>query len=168
MVGEEAGAALLDECYNGPAVGTRDTNSSSLRFATDDNKKAKCDLLTGWPGEGAAGEEMEVKVGDGLAAVGASVGDDAVAFWVVLLGVCGGGFEEVAEEVGGGCGDVCEVLFGDEEEVGGRLGIYVWEGEDLVVFEDGFHGDLVGGDFAEEAVWHRGILAIKRRNRNMD
>ena len=99
----------------------------------------------------AAGEEMEVEVGDGLPGVGAGVGEDAVASGVVLGGVGGGGGEEGAEDVRGGLGDVGEVLFGDEEDVGGGLGVEVGEGYDLVVFVEGGYGDFVGGDFAEEA-----------------
>jgi len=112
----------------------------------------------------AAAQQVEVEVFDGLAAVVAGVNDYSVASGVFgqaqagLLGDFGGGGEEVAEEgcvVGGGFGQRGEVLFGDDEDVGGGLGVDVGEGEDLVVFVEPGYWDGVGDDFAEQA--HGGL-----------
>jgi hypothetical protein len=103
---------------------------------------------------GASAEDVQVDVLDGLAAVGAGVDDDAMAVWNVLLSERGSGVEEVAEEFGGNCGDVGEVLFGDDEEVGWGLGVDVGEGEGVVVLVEGLDRDGALGDFAEEAVGH--------------
>ena len=103
---------------------------------------------------GAAAEDVEVEVVDGLAAVGAGVGYDAVAAGEQAVGECGSGVGEVAEDFDGRFGDVGEVLLGNEENVGGGLGVDVGESYGLVVLVDGLDWDLVGGDFAEEAVGH--------------
>ena len=107
---------------------------------------------------GASAEEVEVEVFDGLAAVGAGVDDEAVALGEVLLaGDFGGGLQELAEERGVGgfaVGHGGDVVFGDDEDVSGGLGVDVREGEGLVVFVEAGYGDGAGGDFAEEAV-HR-------------
>ena len=103
----------------------------------------------------AAAEEVDVEVVDGLAAVGAGVDDEAVAVGEVLpAGDFAGCVEEVAE--GGfvvlrGVGVGGQVVFGDDEDVGGGLGIDVREGEGLLVFVDAGGGDFAGDDFAEEA-----------------
>jgi len=96
-----------------------------------------------------------VEVLDCLATVGAGVDDEAVALGEVLLAsdlACR--VEEVAE--GGfvvlrGVGVGGQVVFGDDEDVGGGLGIDVREGEGLLVFVDAGGGDFAGDDFAEEA-----------------
>jgi hypothetical protein len=111
--------------------------------------------LAGRPGHVACAEEVEVEVLDGLAAVGAGVDDDAVAVGEVLLaGDFGGGGEELAEERGvggGGVGERGDVLFGDDEDVDGGLGVDVREGEDVVVLIEASDGDGAGGNLAEEA-----------------
>jgi len=103
----------------------------------------------------AAAEEVDVEVVDCLAAVGAGVDDEAVAVGEILLaGDLAGCVEEVAE---GGCvvlrgvGVGGQVVFGDDEDVGGGLGVDVREGEGLLVFVDAGGGDFAGDDFAEEA-----------------
>jgi len=92
----------------------------------------------------------------GLAAVFAGVDDDAVAAGELFLAgdVCGGG-EEVAEDLavlGGGVGVRDDVVLGDEQQVGGRLGVDVREADGVGVFVDLCGGDLAAYDFAEEAV----------------
>ena len=111
--------------------------------------------LTRGPVHGSAAEEMDVEVVDGLAAVGAGVDDEAVAVGEILpAGDFCGGLEEVAEHGGvvmGGVGEGGEVVFGDDEDVRGGLGVDVREGEGAVVFVEAGGGDFSGGDFAEEA-----------------
>jgi hypothetical protein len=108
----------------------------------------------------AAAEEVEVEVIDGLSAVGAGVDDEAVAVGEMLVaGDLGGGGEEVAEEGrvgGGGVGGRGDVLFGNDEDVGGGLRVDVGEGEGEVVFVEAGDGDGGGGDLAEEAV-HKAV-----------
>ena len=54
-----------------------------------------------------------------------------------------------------------DVVFGDEEEVGGGLWVDVGEGEDFGRFVEALDGDDAGDNLAEEAVgvglfWHVG------------
>jgi hypothetical protein len=104
---------------------------------------------------GAAAEEVYVEVVYGLAAVGAGVDDEAVAVGeVVLAGEVSGDVEEMAEGgfvVERGMGVAGDVVFGDDEEVGGGLGVDVCEGDGGVVFVEAGGGDFSGDDFAEEA-----------------
>lgn len=61
--------------------------------------------------------------------------------------------QEVAEEgvvLGGGVCEFRDVLFGDDQDVGGRLGGDVPEGEAEIVFVDDVGGDFFAEDFAEE------------------
>ena len=51
-------------------------------------------------------------------------------------------------------GDIAVVLLGDHERVDRRLGIEVVKSDDLVVLIDNGRGDLVVGDFAEDAITH--------------
>ena len=105
----------------------------------------------------ASAEDVEVEVGDGLAAVVAGVDDDAEAVGEHALGERGRFFEEMAEEFGGCFGDVGVVLLGNEQQVGGGLRVDVGEGDGVVVLVDGFDGDGVVGDLAEETVRHGGF-----------
>ena len=103
----------------------------------------------------SSAEEVDVEVVDGLAAVGAGVEHQAVAVGEVLgAGDFAGGVEELAE-AGGivlcGVGVRGEVVFGDDEDVCGRLGVDVWEGEGVLVLVEAGNGDFAGDDFAEEA-----------------
>ncbi len=102
----------------------------------------------------AATQDVQVDVLDGLAAVSSGIDDDAMAFWNVLFGESGGDVEEMAEEVGGDLGDVGKVVFGNDQEVGGGLGVDVREREGAVVLVEGLDGDFALGDLAEEAVGH--------------
>ena len=112
-------------------------------------------LLARRPVHGTSAEYVDVEVMDGLPSVITGVEDQAIAFWEFALGQSRGFFEEMAEELGGSFGGVGEVLFGDEEPVGGSLRVDIGEGEGVVVFVDSLDRDLVLGDLAEEAVWHR-------------
>jgi len=108
---------------------------------------------------GAATEEVQVEVVDGLAAIVAGVDDQAVAVGEgVGAGEIGGDGGEMAEEgsvVRGGVGERGEVLLGDDEDVSGGLRVDVGEGEGEVVLVEAGGGDGAGDDLAEEAVWIR-------------
>ena len=100
-----------------------------------------------------------MEVGDGFAAVGAVVDDEAIAGLVEfeLAGDFLGGGEEMAEDgvVFGGYGGVAGVvLFGDEEDVDGGLGGNVTEGEDVVVLIDDVGWDLAIDDPFEDRFGH--------------
>ena len=74
-----------------------------------------------------------------------------------LAGEAGGCKEEVAE--GGlvfGCGlaDPGDGFSGDDEEVCGRLGVYVPEGDTVFVFVLELAGDVTVHDFLEECLFH--------------
>jgi hypothetical protein len=135
--------------------GTKGVNSGvkgNFKCYSEANRKLR--TLARGPVHGAAAEEVDVEVVDGLAAVGAGVDDEAVAVGEVLLAsdFCGD-VEEVAEHGGvvlHGVGVGGEVVFGDDEDVDRGLGVDVGKGEDLVVFVDGLYGDFPVRDFAEE------------------
>lgn len=92
--------------------------------------------LAWWPVHEAPTEDVDVEVVNGLPAVIAGVEDQAVAVGKFSFSQTRGFFEEMAEEFGGSFGGVGEVLFGDEEPVGGSLWVDVGEGEGVVVFVD--------------------------------
>ena len=110
----------------------------------------------------ASTEDVEVKVVDGLATVGAGVEDDPVTAGELAFGEGGGLGEQVAEDLVRSFADVREVLLGDEEKVGWGLRIDVGEGDGVVVFVDGLDGEGMAGDLAEEAVRHEGMVAESR------
>jgi hypothetical protein len=95
---------------------------------------------------------VDVEVVNGLAAVVAGVQDEAEAVGEFAVGERGGFPEQMTKDFCGGFGYVGEVLFWDEEPVGGGLRVDVGKGEGVFVFVDGFHGDFVTRDFAEETV----------------
>ena len=106
------------------------------------------------PAERASAEYMQVEVAHGLPSIRTGIDDDAVAIGKITLCEGGGGLEQVAEEFGRELGDVGEVLFGDDEKVGGRLRIDVGKDEREIVFVEGLDGNGVACDLAEETVWH--------------
>ena len=93
---------------------------------------------------------------DGLAAVGAGVDDEAVAAFEVLgAGDLGGGGEQFAEQggvLGQGVGMGGDVALRDDEDVHGRLGVDVGEGEGVGIVVQARDGNCSGDDLAEEAV----------------
>lgn len=110
-----------------------------------------------------------MEVGDGLAAVGAVVDDDAEAVFLeaLLFGDGGDAGHHVAEEglvIVFGEGDAGNWFFGDEEEVGGCLGADVAEAEAEVVFVDDVGGDFAGDDFFEEGAHGMGNVRYWTRN----
>ncbi len=95
-----------------------------------------------------------MEVGDGFAAVGAVVEDDAEA--VIegeVVGDFGGGEEEVADEGlvgGGGLGEAGDGFPGDDEDVDGSLRVDVAKGVADVVLVDGGAGDFAVDDALED------------------
>jgi hypothetical protein len=100
-----------------------------------------------------AAEHVHVEMVDGLAAVGAGVDDDAVAFGKALVaGYCSGRSKQVAEKSGvifAGVSERCDVLARDHEKVGGRLRVDVRERDTLVVLEQELGRDGSFNDLAE-------------------
>ena len=112
-----------------------------------------------------AAEDVHVEVHDGLACVNALVGDDAETVLQTLgLGDLLDGVSHGAHGLGGHViGDVAVVLLGDHERVDRRLGIEVVKSDDLVVLIDNGRGDLVVGNFAEDAIAHDWFLSRRPR-----
>ena len=101
-------------------------------------------------------EKMDVEMIDGLAAVGSGVDDQAVAVAEALLARdLTGCPQQMTEEIGVSCRGVRvgrDVLFGDHQQMRGRLRVDVRKGQHAVVFVDAVDGNGAGGDLAEEAV----------------
>lgn len=102
-----------------------------------------------------------MEVHDGLAGVDALVGDDAETVLQTLgLGDLLDGVSHGAHGLGGHVvGDIAVMLLGDHECVDRCLGIEVIERDDLVVLVDNSRGDLVVGDFTEDAITHGWFLS---------
>ena len=122
------------------------------------NSKNRLGRLAWRPLELSTSKKVEMEVGNGFATVGAVVDDDAEAiFGVALLaGNVANLKEEVPEKVLVillGEGNTGERLFGNEEEMNGRLGRDVAEAEALVIFVNNVGGNFTGDDFFEEGGW---------------
>ena len=102
-----------------------------------------------------------MEVHDGLAGVDALVGDDTETVLQALgLGDFLNGVGHGAHGLGGHVvGDVAVVLLGNHERMDRRLGVKVVERDDLVVLVNDGRGDLVVGDFAEDAITHSWFLS---------
>ena len=102
-----------------------------------------------------------MEVHDSLAGVDALVGDDAETVLQALgLGDLLDGVSHGAHGLGRHVvGDVAVVLLGDHERVDRSLGVKVVERDDLVVLIDNGRGDLMVGDFAEDAITHSWFLS---------
>ena len=106
-----------------------------------------------------------MEVHDGLTGVNALVGDDAETVLQAL------GLSDLLDGVSHGAhglgryvvSDVAVVLLGDHERVDRRLGIEVVERDDLIVLIDNGRGDLVVGDFAEDAITPGWFLSHRPR-----
>ena len=96
-----------------------------------------------------------MEVGDGFAAVGTVINDEAVAGggYVFAAGDVGGGEEEVSKEaliIALGVSNAGDGFFGNDKDVDRGLGGDVAEGEALVIFEDDVGGDFARDDFFEK------------------
>lgn len=102
---------------------------------------------------------------DGLTGVDALVGDDAETVLQAL------GLSDLLDGVSHGAhglgrhiiGDIAVVLLGNHESVDRRLGVEVVEGDDLIVLVNDGRGDLVVGNFAEDAITHGWFLSRRPR-----
>lgn len=106
-----------------------------------------------------------MEVHDGLAGVDALVGDDAETVLQTLgLGDLLDGVSHGAHGLGGYVvGNVAVVFLGDHERVDRRLGVEVVERDDLVVLIDNGRGNLVVGNFTEDAITHGWFLSHRPR-----
>ena len=106
-----------------------------------------------------------MEVHDGLAGVDTLVGNDAETVLQSLgLGDLLDGVSHGAHGLGRHVvGDVAVVLLGDHERVDRRLRVEVVEGDDLVVLIDNGRGDLVVGNFTEDAIAHSWFLSYRPR-----
>ena len=98
-----------------------------------------------------------MQVVDALARLLPDVGDHAVAVQTQLLRHLGDDFENVGNHgavVPGHLGHRTDVGLGDDQKVGGCLGIDVIEGVALLVLIDLVGGDLPGADLAEQTIGH--------------
>ena len=102
-----------------------------------------------------------MEVHDGLACVDALVGDDTETVLQALgLGDLLDGVSHGAHGLGRHVvGDVAVVFLGNHECMDRSLGVEVVERDDLVVLVDNSRGDLVVGDFAEDAITHSWFLS---------
>lgn len=102
-----------------------------------------------------------MEVHDRLAGVDALVGDDAETVLQALgLGDLLDGVSHGAHGLGRHVvGDVAVMLLGNHKRVDRRLGVKVIERNDLVVLVNDGRGDLVVGDFAEDAITHSWFLS---------
>jgi hypothetical protein len=107
---------------------------------------------------------------DGLPAVPASIEDDTVP---AVLDTLGGRdltrradeFVEQTAAPGGKRGYVREVIPRNHQDMRGRLGIDVTEGDDPLSVQHYRGRDLSGSDPAEQAVWHNTIIVAPGRAR---
>jgi hypothetical protein len=137
----------MQQMLAGRSRGDRAVSRATARAAY----RSEC--LSRGPGEGAAAEQVDVEMVDGLAAVMAGVENDAVAAGEFLFaGNLGGGPEQVAEQRGmvrTGISEGCEMFARNDEHVDGRLRVDVGEGVTQRVLIDGRGRDASIDDFAE-------------------
>ena len=110
------------------------------------------DLLSRGPVHGAAAEDMQMQMVDGLATFRSRIHDNAKAFGEAFFRQLCGDQREMAQHFlvrFGGVGERVDVLFGDDEEVGGRLGMDVLKGDGILIFEDLFGGNFSGDNPAK-------------------
>ena len=108
---------------------------------------------------------MEVKVGDGFAAIGAIIDDEAITgfFELALAGDPLGGDEEMSEEgmILGRDGTVAGVMFfWNDKNVDGCLGGEITKGEDVIIFVENIGGEFAVDDPLEDGFGHRASYQI--------
>ena len=108
---------------------------------------------------------MEVKVGDGFAAIGAIIDDEAITgfFELALAGDPLGGDEEMSEEgmILGRDGTVAGVMFfWNDKNVDGGLGGEITEGEDVIILVENIGGEFAVDDALEDGFGHRASYQI--------
>jgi len=123
------------------------------------------------PGQPPPAQQMHMEVEDGLSGAGADVEDGAVSvFDVPLAGDLRG--DEVAAANDFCVGDLGlfqtrKMFPGNDENMGGRLRMNIFEGEHVIVFVNLFRGKLAADDAAEKAIG-AGVShwRVHRRNDN--
>lgn len=125
--------------------------------------------LTGGPSESAAAEQVEVQVGNGLAAVAADVRHDAIAVAQPLgLRQAANYQEKMADERPVDIFDVVDrhdFLFRNDQDVRGRLWLDVAERQAVFVFVENLGGNLAIDDPLENGFSaHRNISVKKDRS----
>jgi hypothetical protein len=110
-----------------------------------------------------------VEVEDGLSGAGADVEDGAVSLLdVALAGDLGGGEVAAADDFGVAGLSLFQsgkMLLGNDEDMGGRLCVDVFKGEDVFVLVNSLGGNLAAEDAAEKAVGggvSHGLLSFYR------
>ena len=108
---------------------------------------------------------MEVKVGDGFAAIGSIIDDEAITGFVELALASDplGGDEEMSEEgmILGRDGAVAGVMFfWNNKNVDGGLGGEITEGEDVIILVENIGGEFAVDDAFEDGFGHRASYQI--------
>ena len=106
-----------------------------------------------------------MKVGDGFAAIGAIIDDEAITgfFELALAGDPLGGDEEMSEEgmILGRDGTVAGVMFfWNDKNVDGGLGGEITEGEDVIILVENIGGEFAVDDPLEDGFGHRASYQI--------
>jgi hypothetical protein len=99
----------------------------------------------------AAAKHMEVEMGDFLAAVAAVVGDESISCFVQTQHASNllGKRRQSSHRLGINILKTLHMLFGDDEDMDGSLGIEIVEGEIVIVFVNGVVGNLPFDNLAE-------------------
>jgi hypothetical protein len=108
---------------------------------------------------------MEVKVGDGFAAIRTIIDDESIAsfFELALTGNPLGGDEEMSEEgvILRRDGAVAGMMFfWNDKNVDGCLGGEITEGEDLIILVENISGEFAVDDPLEDGFGHRASYQI--------
>ena len=104
-------------------------------------------------------------MGDGFAAIGAIIDDEAITgfFELALAGDPLGGDEEMSEEgmILGRDGTVAGVMFfWNDKNVDGGLGGEITEGEDVIILVENIGGEFAVDDPLEDGFGHRASYQI--------
>lgn len=113
---------------------------------------------------------MNVEVRYLLSRTGALVGNEAVAPIGETSGVCnldcrGKAASRKGARIAIGVGKRADMLPGDDEQVDGRQGMDIWEGDHLAVLVDLLGGHFASDDLAEDAVGLRHSARRRRQRR---
>ena len=108
---------------------------------------------------------MEVKVGDGFAAIGAIIDDEAITGFVELALASDplSGDKEMSEEgmILGRDGTVAGVMFfWNDKNVDRGLGGEITEGEDVIILVENIGGEFAVDDALEDGFGHRASYQI--------
>ena len=131
----------------------------------------KINLARG-PCQLAAAEEVHVQVGDGFATVRTVVDYDTVTGGEFeVAGDLGGGEEQVAEEgliFGRSFCHTCDQFFRNHQHMHGRLGLYVVDGDAVLILMRNLGGNFMVDDFLKYGLRHGVIRILNVEIRNID